>query len=57
VNLDLNLYQMKVREHNSFFLNQQSEYKVIYELMCWLSGSLTCRLPNVMRFPPSQEIS
>jgi len=32
-----------------FPLNQQSEYYVIYELMCWLSGSLNCRLPNVMR--------
>ena len=35
-------------------LNQQSEYKVIYELMCWLSGSLTCRVPNVMRSPPAR---
>ena len=34
---------------------QQSEYKVIYELMCWLSGSLTCRLPNVMRSPPARR--
>ena len=23
--------------------------------MCWLSGSLTCRLPNVMRFPPARR--
>jgi len=38
-----------------FFLNQQSEYKVIYELMCWLSGSLTCGLPNVMRSPPARR--
>ena len=36
-------------------LNQQSEYKVIYELMCWLSASLTCRLPNVMRSPPARR--
>ena len=40
----------------SFFpLNQQSEYKVFYELMCWLSGSLTYRLPNVMRSPPARS--
>ena len=38
-----------------FFLNQQSQYKVFYELMCWLSGSLTCRLPNVMRSPPARR--
>ena len=38
-----------------FFFNQQSEYKVFYELMCWLSGSLTCRLPNVMRSPPARR--
>ena len=23
--------------------------------MCWLSGSLTCRLPNVMRSPPARR--
>ena len=23
--------------------------------MCWLAGSLTCRLPNVMRFPPARR--
>ena len=37
--------------HIFVFLNHQSEHKVLYELMCWLSGSLTCRLPNVMRSP------
>ena len=43
--------------HNFFFplLNQQSQYKVLYELLCWLSGSLTCRLPNVMRSPPARR--
>ena len=42
--------------HDIFFpLNQQSYYKVIYELMCWLSGSLNCRLPNVMRSPPARR--
>ena len=39
-----------------FFLNQQSEYNVFYELMCWLSGSLTCRLPNVMWSPPARSL-
>ena len=38
-----------------FLLNQQSEYYVLYELMCWLSGRLTCRLPNVMRSPPARR--
>ena len=38
-----------------FPLNQQSEYKVFYKLMYWLSGSLTCRLPNVMRSPPARR--
>jgi hypothetical protein len=28
-----------------FFPYQQSEYKVFYELMCWLSGSLTLQTP------------
>ena len=41
--------------NNFFSLNQQSEYKVLYVLMCWLSGSLTCRLPNVMRSPPARR--
>ena len=35
--------------------NQQSEYKVFYKLMCWLAGSLTCRLPNVVRSPPARR--
>ena len=39
-----------------FFLNQQSEYNVIYVLMCWLSWSLNCRLPNVMRSPPARSL-
>ena len=34
---------------------QLSEYKVFYEVMCWLSGSLTCRLRNVMRSPPARR--
>jgi hypothetical protein len=34
---------------------QQSEYKVFYELMCWLSESLTCRLPNVRRSAPARR--
>ena len=38
-----------------YILNQQSEYKVFYKLMCWLSESLTCRLPNVMRSPPARR--
>ena len=42
-------------EPHFFLLNQQSDYKVLYELMCWLSGSLTCRLPNVMRSPPARR--
>ena len=36
-------------------LNQQSQYKVIYELMCWLSESLTCRLPNMMSSLPARR--
>ena len=28
---------------------------ILYRLMCWLSGSLTCRLPNVMRSPPARR--
>jgi len=39
-----------------FVLNQQSEYRVFYKLKCWLAGSLTCRLPNVM-WSSSEEIS
>ena len=35
--------------------NQQSEYKVFYKLMYWLAGSLTCRLPNVVRSPPARR--
>ena len=42
-------------EYIYIFLNHQSEYKVLYELMFLLSGSLTCRLPNVMRFPPARR--
>ena len=44
-----------VRQNAERMMNQQSEYKVFYELMCWLSGSLTCRLPNVMRSPPARR--
>ena len=36
-------------------LNRQSKYKVIYELICWLSGSLTCRLLNVITSPPARR--
>ena len=36
-------------------LNQQSEYKVFYKLMCWVAGSLTCRLTSVMRSPPARR--
>ena len=44
------------RQALDFFpLNQQSEYKVFYKLMCWLSGSLTCRLPNLMRSHPARR--
>ena len=43
-----------MRQWTFFFLNQQSECKVIYKLMCWLSGSLTCRLPNVTRSPTAR---
>jgi len=53
--LYLRTYHGAVRVLKNFFLNQQSEYKLIYELMCWLSGSLTCRLPNVMRSPPAKR--
>ena len=35
-------------------ISNQSTW-VIYELMCWLSGSLTCRIPNVMRSPPARR--
>ena len=28
---------------------------ILYELICWLSGSLTCRLPNVVRSPPARR--
>jgi hypothetical protein len=38
-----------------FFPYQQSEYWVFCELMCWLSGSLTCRLPDMMRSPPARR--
>ena len=33
--------------------NQQ--HTVFYKLMCWLAGSLTCRLPNVVRSPPARR--
>jgi hypothetical protein len=36
-------------------LNQQSEYKLFYKLMCWLAGSLTCRLISLMRSPPARR--
>jgi hypothetical protein len=39
-----------LRQWSFFFLNQQSEYKVFYKLMCWLG--LVCRLTSVMRSPP-----
>jgi hypothetical protein len=39
----------------SFSFNQQLEYKVFCKLMCWLAGSLTCRLPNVMWSPPAKR--
>ena len=48
-------HQNFIRKSYFFSLNQQSEYKVIYKLMCWLSGSLTCRLPNVMKSPPPRR--
>ena len=35
--------------------NQQSEYKVFYKLMCWLAGSLDCRLPNVVSSPRARR--
>ena len=28
---------------------------ILYRLMCWLSGSLTCRLPIVMRSPSARR--
>jgi hypothetical protein len=31
----------------TFYFNQQSEYWVLYELMCWLA--------NVMRSPPARR--
>ena len=31
--------------------------RILYRLMCCLSGSLTCRLPNVMRSPPGGYLS
>jgi len=34
--------------------NQSTRY-LFNELMCWLSGSLTCRLPNVLRSPPARR--
>ena len=49
----------RIHAYNFFFsfsFNQQSEYKVFYKLMCWLAGSLTCRLLNVMRFPPARDL-
>jgi hypothetical protein len=48
--------QKSFRSHTTFFiylLNQQSEYKVFYELMCWLG--LVCRLTSVMRSPPARS--
>ena len=39
----------------SFSFYQQSEYEVIYKLMCWVAGSLTCRLISVMRSPPARR--
>jgi hypothetical protein len=36
-----------------YVLNQQSEYKVFYKLMCWLG--LVCRPTNVMRSPPARR--
>jgi hypothetical protein len=36
-----------------YLLNQQSEYKVFYKLICWLG--LVCRLTSVIRSPPARR--
>jgi hypothetical protein len=36
-----------------YLLNQQSEYKAFYKLMCWLG--LVCRLTSAMRSPPARR--
>jgi hypothetical protein len=51
------LYKVQLSLCQIFFpplLNQQSEYKVFYKLMCWL-GVLTCGLATVMRSPPARS--
>jgi hypothetical protein len=41
--------------HFFLFLYHQSEYKLFYKLMCWLAGSLTCRLTSVMMSLPAER--
>jgi hypothetical protein len=45
----------KIYQEFFFFnlLHQQSEYKVLYKLMCWLG--LVCRLTSMMRSPPARR--
>ena len=52
-----NFFDYVFRLDGTFFLsfNQKSGYKVFYKLICWLAGSLTCRLPRVMRSPPARR--
>ena len=40
------------RSFQSFFF-LISNQNIMYRLMCWLPGSLNCRIPNVMRSPPA----
>ena len=42
------------RSLNSPLISNQ-QHTVFYKLMCWLAGSLTCRLPNVVRSPPARR--
>ena len=61
VRLQSKIYLTRMQVYKFFLqfsflsFNQQSECKVFYKPMCWLSGSLTCRLPNVMRFPRARR--
>ena len=43
--------------YDSFFslLSAIRVQGILYRLMCWLSGSLTCRLRNVLRSPPARS--
>jgi hypothetical protein len=54
--LPVPLLPLSVPFHIFYFsFNQRSQCKVFYKLTCWLAGSLTWRLPNVVRSPPARR--